>query len=179
MTRLVHALLLGLFGAAIIHIVVLVLVPAYSQRDAWSALSEQANLYRIVRLDPPQGPPLIASLDPLADAVACRFDLRNGVMRLHRYGAVPYWSVSIHDRAGLNVFSLNDNSSQQGRLDLVVATPTQMISLRNTLPEELGQAIFIEADLDEGIAVVRLFTPDQSFEPAASAWLGGIACTLH
>lgn len=179
MTRLIHALILGLVGAGVVHIVVLLLVPGYSQRDAWSVLSEQANFYRVVRLDPPQGRPLIGSLDPLFDAVACRFDLQDGVMRLHGEGTAPYWSVSVYDRAGLNIFSLNDGSSPQGRLDFVVATPAQMISLRNAMPPELDGAVFIQAELDEGVAVVRGFAPDLSFEPGISTWLGGIGCTSH
>jgi uncharacterized membrane protein len=38
---------------------VLLLIPSYSQRDAWSALSEQANFYAITRLDPANSSPLI------------------------------------------------------------------------------------------------------------------------
>jgi len=179
MTRLLHALVLGLVGAGIIHIVVLLLVPTYSQRDAWSVLSEQANFNRIVRLDPPQSAPLIGSLDPLFDAVACRFDLRDGVMRLHGEGSAPFWSVSVYDRTGLNIFSLNDGSSSRGELDFVVATPTQMIALRNAMPPELDGAAFIQADIDEGVAVVRTFAPDPSFEPGVSTWLRSIGCTSH
>ena len=179
MTRLIHALILGLVGAGIIHVVVLLLVPTYSQRDAWSALSEQANYYRIVRLDPPQAAPLIGSLDPLFSAVACRFDLQDGVMRLHGKGSVSFWSVSIYDRTGLNIFSLNDGTSPGGELDFVVAQPTQMIALRNAMPAELDGAAFIQADIDEGIAVVRAFVPDPSFELGLSTWLRGIGCTSH
>lgn len=179
MARLVHAVLLGLLGAGIVHIVVLLLVPAYSQRDAWSVLSQHANLYHIVRLDPAGAPPLIGSLDPLSDAVACRFDLGEGVTRLHAPGAAPYWSVSIYDRTGLNLFSLNARSAPQGQLDLVVATSDQMIALRNALPPELDASIFVEADIGEGIAVLRTFVPDESFEPGVSAWLSGIGCSLH
>ena len=179
MSRLLHALAVGLVGAGIVHIVVLLLVPVYSERDAWSALSQQANFYRTVRLDPPGAPPLIGSLDPLIDAVACRFDLRDGVVRVHGEGQVPYWSISVHDRAGLNVYSFNDRSSPRGLFDFVVATPAQMIGLRNALPPELDDSIFIEADTAEGIVVVRAFVPDESWEPTITAWLRGVTCTLH
>lgn len=139
----------------------------------------QANFYRTTRLDPPQSEPLISSLDPLFDAVACRFDLRDGVMHLYGEGSTPYWSMSVHDRAGLSVFSVNDDSSLQGKLDFVVATPAQMIALRNAMPQELSSAVFVEADIVEGIAVVRTFVPDPSFEPSITAWLSGINCTAY
>lgn len=179
MARLLHALVLGFIGAGIVHIIVLLLVPVYSQRDAWAVLSEQANFYRTTRLDPLNATPLIRSLDPLFDAVACRFDLQDGVMRLHGEGSTPYWSMSAHDRAGLNIFSLNDGSSPQGKLDFVIATPVQMIALRNAMPHELTNAIFVEADITEGIAVVRTFIPDPSWEPGITAWLNDITCTPY
>lgn len=179
MARLVYALALGLVGAGIVHIIVLLLVPTYSERDAWSVLSQHANFYRPVRLDPHGAPPLIGSLDPLVDAVACRFDLNDGVTQVHSDETVPYWSVSIHDRTGLNIYSLNDTSSAQGRFDFVIATPAQMIALRNAMPPELEDSVFIEADVAEGIVVVRTFAPDETWEPAISSWLRGVDCTLH
>lgn len=179
MIRLFHALVLGCIGAGIIHIIVLLLVPVYSQRDAWAVLSEQANLHRTVRLDPPDALPLIGSLDPLFDAVACRFDLHEGVLQLRGDGGVPYWSISIHDRAGLNIFSANDSSSPAGNLNFVVATPAQMISLRNSLPQELDGAVFVEAEINEGIALIRAFVPDPGWAPYISTWLRNIGCNPH
>ena len=179
MTRLLHALALGALGAGIVHIIVLLMVPAYSERDAWSVLSQQANFYRSVRLDPAGKPPLIGSLDPLVDAVACRFDLSEGVVQVRSEGVVPFWSISVHERTGLNIYSLNDSSSPGGRFDFVVATPVQMIALRNAMPPELEDSIFIEADTGEGIVVVRTFTPDDTWEPSLSAWLSRVECLLH
>lgn len=176
---LLHALALGLVGAGIVHIVILLLVPSYSERDTWSILSQHANYYVTTRLDPPAAEPLVGSMDPLFDAVACRFDLDEGTVRVHGRGEVPYWSISVYDRAGQNVFSLNDRSSTDGQLDFVVATPVQMIELRNALPPQYDRSVFIEADIGEGIVVVRAFAPDESWEPAISRYLAGIACTPH
>lgn len=176
MARLLHALLLGLVGAGIVHIVILLLVPSYSQRDAWTALSEQSNYYVTTRLDPPGAEPLIGSLDPLFDAVACRFDLTDGPVHIHGGGEVPYWSLSVHDRAGQNVFSVNDRSSSASALDFVIATPVQMIDLRNELPLAFERSVFIEAGVGEGIAVVRAFVPDGSWEPTVARYLRGIVC---
>lgn len=177
MSRLLHALLLGLVGAGIVHIVVLLMVPSYSERDAWSILSEQSNYYAVTRLDPPGSEPLIASIDPLFDAVACRFDLADGPVRMSGQGDVPYWSVSVYDRAGQNIFSFNDRSSTDGRLDVVVATPVHMIDLRNDLPPAFERSVFVEADIDAGIIVARAFVPDESWEPTVSRKLEDITCT--
>lgn len=179
MRRFFHACLLGLIGAGIVHISILLLVPFYSQKDAWSALSEQANFYRVTRLDPAGRQPLIDSLDPLFQAVACRFDLSDGVVRFSGAGTAPYWSISVYDRAGQNVFSLNDRSASSGQLDFVIATPVQMIELRNAIPVEFDASVFIEANIAEGIVVARAFTPDESRKDTVANFLQGLACDLH
>lgn len=179
MTRLLHAVFVGLVGAGIVHIAVLLMVPAHSQRDAWSILSERSNYYVATRLDPAGGQPLIASLDPLFSATACRFDLSDGVLRVHGTADVPFWSISVYDRVGQNTFSFNDRSTEDGRLDFVVGTPVQMIDLRNALPPDFARSIFIEADVGEGIVVVRSFRPDESWSRIVDAFLGHVSCTLH
>ena len=178
MNRLFHAVVLGLLGAGIVHIAVLMMVQGFSVRDAWSVLSAQSNYYVFTRLDPPGRAPLIRSLDPLFDAVACRFDLSEGVVHIAGSGTVPYWSISVYDRAGRNIFSFNDRSSTQGTVDFVVATPVQMVALRNALPADFDRSVFVEADVDEGIAVVRAFAPDPSWEPTVASYLESLDCTL-
>lgn len=175
-TGLLHALVLGLVGAGIVHIAILLMLPSYSERDAWSILSRQANYYAVTRLDPADAAPLISSLDPLFDAAACRFDLRDGTLHMTGRGDVPYWSISVYDRAGQNIFSMNDRSSTDGALDFVVATSEQMIDLRNALPADYDRAVFVEADVDEGIVVVRAFAPDESWEPTVTRYLAGLSC---
>lgn len=177
MNRILHAIVVGLVGAGLVHVVVLLLVPSFSLRDAWSVLSERSNYYTVARLDSPTGDPLIGSIDPLFLAAACRFDLEEGVVHVSGSGQkAPYWSMSVYDRAGQNVFSLNDRSSSSDMPDFVVATPVQMIELRNALPPEFERSVFIQADMTEGIVVVRAFAPDEGWYPIVSDFLQHIGC---
>ena len=129
---------LGLVGAGIVHIVVLLLVPEFSERDAWSRLSMASDLYRMNRLDAEAGgAPVVKSVDPLFYATACRFDLEEGMVRIKAPGNVPFWSVSVYDRNGHNIYSFNDHTATGGKLDAVVLTPAQMIDVRKDLPEDL------------------------------------------
>jgi uncharacterized membrane protein len=179
MLRIAYAIALGLFGAGIVHIVILLLVPELSERDAWSRLSAAAGPYRMIRIDPDGGgSALVGSVDPLFHAAACRFDLSDGVVQVSAPGNVPFWSVSVYNRGGQNIYSFNDRTAATGLLDFVILTPTQMIELRKDLPEELQQSIFVEAPLDEGIVVVRTFVPDESWEEVVSRYLGTVSCTL-
>jgi uncharacterized membrane protein len=179
MVRLLHALLLGLLGAGIVHIAILLLVPEMSERDAWSRLAMASNLYRMTRIDPEvAGPAAAGSVDPLFRSAACRFDLSDGVVRVSAPGNVPFWSVSVYNRGGQNIYSFNDRTSATGLLDFAILTPAQMIELRKDLPEELQQAIFVEAPLDEGIVIIRIFVPDESWEKVVNRYLAGTACSL-
>ncbi|TPM19368.1 DUF1254 domain-containing protein [Mesorhizobium sp. B2-3-6] len=178
--RLVHAILLGLVGAGIVHIVVLLLMPEFSERDAWSRLSMASDLYRMTRLDAEAGgAPVVKSVDPLFYATACRFDLEEGMVRIRAPGNVPFWSVSVYDRNGHNIYSFNDHTATGSKLDAVVLTPAQMIDMRRDLPEELQGAIFVEAPIDQGIFVIRSFVPDDSWKSIVSRFLEQSSCELQ
>ncbi|RRH93415.1 DUF1254 domain-containing protein [Mesorhizobium tamadayense] len=180
MRSLLHALILGLLGAGIVHIAVLFLVPEFSERDAWSRLAMASDLYKMKRLDAEAGgAPVVKSVDPMFYAAACRFDLADGLVRIRAPGDVPFWSASVYDRSGHNIYSFNDHNANSEKLDAVVLTPAQMIDVRRDLPEELQGAIFVEAPIEEGIVVVRAFVPDDSWKPIVSRFLEQSACELQ
>lgn len=177
MLRLLYLVLIGLVGAGIVHIAVLLLLPRFSERDAWSSLADVADYYKAVRIDAEGSPPVVKAVDPLFHAAACRFDLNEGPVHIHAPGNVPFWSVSIYNRAGQNVYSFNDRATDNGRLDFVVLTSAQMIEVRKQVPEDFSKAIFVEAAIGEGIVMVRSFVPDPTWEEATSEFLASIACT--
>ena len=91
MLRLLYAILLGVVGAGIVHISILLLLPLFSDRDAWSRLAAAADLYVVTAADGSDGSaPTVEAPDPFFRAVACRFDLEDGPVRLarRRHGAV-------------------------------------------------------------------------------------------
>ena len=177
MARLAYAALIALVGAAIVHIAVLLMLPHFSDRDAWNRLAEAADFYKPVRIDAIAGEvPIVRSLDPLFYASACRFDLSDGPVHVYTPGNVPYWSVSIYDRGGQNVYAFTDRATETGLLDVVVLTSAQMIETRKQLPEEYSKAILVEAPVGEGIVVVRSFVPDQSWIPTATRFLRNLVC---
>ena len=180
MRRLAHALLLGLLGAGIVHIVVLLLIPAFAERDAWSRLEAAADLYTITPLAAETGgAPVAKSVDPMFRAAACRFDLDDGMAQIKATGSVPFWSVSIYDRNGNNVYSFNDGDADKGVLDTVVLTPAQMIAVRKDLPEDLVGSVFVETEARQGIAVIRAFVPDDSWKPGVERFLAQASCALQ
>ena len=125
-------------GAGIVHIAVLLLLPLFSERDAWSRLAAAADLYVMTAADGSDGSrPRSRRPIRFFRASACRFDLQDGPVRLKADGTVPFWSASIYDRGGQNVYNFNDRTAAGGALDFVIVTPAQMIEMRKDLPAEL------------------------------------------
>jgi len=176
MARLAFAVLVGLVGAAVLHILVLFLVPLYSDHDAWSRLAARAGLYETVMLttSPGGARPLIVG-DPLIRAVGCRFDLTDGIARLTAPEGAPFWSLSVFDRSGLNRFSINDRTAERS-VDLIVAMPFQVVELRKDLPAEFADSVIVEVPEAEGLIVLRAFAPDATLEPAIAGFLEGANC---
>lgn len=179
MGSFLRALAVGIVGAGIVHGVVLLLIPHVTEADIWARLESRADFYEVTRIDPVAGVNMLHLPDPLFEAAACRIDLSDGIVHLHAEGAVPYWSMSIYDRSGQNIFSINDRTSSANQLDFLVATSAQLTELRNTPADDLGTAVFVETNITEGIVVVRAFVPDPTFEPTVSRYLAGLGCGLR
>lgn len=178
MLRFLHAIILGLVGAGIVHIVVLLLMPLMSPRDAWTRLEAQDDLYTFSPYTAQSAASASAGVaDPFFKSMACRFDLTDGFVHVFRQGSVPYWSASVYDRSGQNVFSLNDRTSKGGVLDVVVVTPAQLVDIRKSPPPELENSIFVEAPIDQGMVVVRAFRPDATWDGEIERYLGAISCS--
>ncbi|MBX3575872.1 MAG: DUF1254 domain-containing protein [Rhizobiaceae bacterium] len=177
MHRVLYAVLVGLVGAGIVHVVILLLLPTYSQRDAWSRLTEMADMYGVAPIDVMPGErPLLRTADPFFHSVACRFDLADGIAHVGADGKVPFWSVSVYDRTGQNVYSFNDRTQTGPSLDFAVMTSAQIVEVRKELPQSLEQSVFVEANIGEGIVVVRAFIPDSTYERPVEDFLKTVDC---
>ena len=74
------------------------------------------------------------------------------------------------------------SQSNRSRLDNLPigpdpSPPAQMIEMRKELPADLASSVFVEADIDEGMLVVRSFVPDDSWAKTIATYLGSISCT--
>lgn len=169
MTKVLRLLLLGVVGAAIVHIAVLLLVPFYSSKNAWSHLETLGDAYRFHVLSDTSG--LVSDQDPLMEQAACRFDLTDGPVHITTKGNLPFWSLSIYAPNGDNLYSLNDSVAGDRQLDLIIADPIGIAALRSEGIQNDGRSIIIEQDISEGAVVLRSFVPDEKLDPAAAKFL--------
>lgn len=175
-----YALIAGLIGIGIVHIATLLLIPAVSDIDTWTrvaALGDLNEFHRIERQDAAAAS--IRALDPTFEVTACRFDLSEGAVAVQSIGTAPFWSLSIYNRRGENIFSINDRTANQDDLDVIIATPAQVVDLKKQLDPALSDSIITENDIDEGFVVLRAFAEDESMKPAILEFLDNASCDLY
>jgi uncharacterized membrane protein len=163
--------------AGAIHIVVILLVPYLAQADGWSRLAEHAGANKFAEL-PATGAAEggVAGLDPLFVNGACRLNLANAPAGITVDARDRFWSVALYDPQGTIVFSLNDRTAVQGRLDMIVVNPAQNAQLRAAPSAEIELTIAAESPSNDLIAILRLFAPTQAAQEDAREILARSEC---
>lgn len=175
--RFVLWLLAMLLIGGIIHIFVVLTVPAHVRAKAFAEL-RQLGPDRIFHVLPPitGGAELAPMLDPAMRHAVCWFRLEDGPLSLAANVDSPFWSMALFNGRGEVVYSLNNRTSGSGALAMLVLTSSQLSILRENPPENLDEMIVIETDQNEGFALLRAFVPDAAAEPVLADELGAATC---
>lgn len=174
---LAYAVLTGLIGAAILHLVIILSLPQFSDRDAFTRVLAEGEINQFHRLGAVPDAAGLSKDDPFLDVAVCGFDLSESPIRLSGTNpGVPFWSLGIFDGRSDEVFSINDRTSADRSLDVVIGTPQQLTQLRKALPEGLSQSILVESADTDGFVVLRAMAPRPSVEPFVSEFLDKASC---
>ncbi|NDV87759.1 DUF1254 domain-containing protein [Aurantimonas aggregata] len=191
MGKLLLAIVVGLVGAVLMHIAVIFIMPTVAENNAWGRLSGLGSIYEVVRVEPlrVEGPDRIAPpagsqrtdfafVDPAFIAASCRFSLADGPVRMFAAQSdAPFWSASIYDRRGDNLYSINDRSAVAGTFDLLVGTPQQIIDAADELGmDRESTSIPVEVNLVEGYMTIRVLVDEESKRPFIDAFVRSLAC---
>ncbi|MCF6370438.1 DUF1254 domain-containing protein [Rhizobium halophilum] len=177
MLKALFAVLTGLVGAALLHLVIILSLPYFSEKDAYTRVLAEGDRHVFHRLpDSPDRAGLVQN-DPFLETSVCAYDISQGPIRVYASGQVPFWSMAIYDPASNEVFSINDRTAAAGILDVVLATPVQLTVLRKSLPEPIAQSILVETQQADGYVVLRTMVPQPSFAPGATKFLSEAVCT--
>ena len=176
MRSLLYAIAIGLAGAALLHIVIILSLPSFTGRDAYTRVQTFGETNRFFPLASAGDTLAPINDDPAMKTAVCAFSVENGPIRLFAQGDVPFWSLAVYDGASNEVFSMNDRAAVSGALDTLIATPIQLIGIRKAVPAELEQSILVEMRGEEGYAVLRTFVPTESRQEAAIGFLAEASC---
>ncbi len=176
MFKIAFAILTGLIGAALLHLVIILSLPYFSERDAYTRVLAEGSRHVFHRLgDEPDRAGLVQD-DPFIELSVCAYNISQAPVRIYAQGDVPFWSLGIFDSAANEVFSINDRTSSGSVVDVVLATPAQLTLLRKALPEDIDEAILVETQQADGYIVLRTLVPKESFTSAATTFLSGAIC---
>lgn len=183
MGKVLLALLIGLVGAAIVHIAVIFAMPRVADNNAWA---------RLARVTTPFEPGLIhdgggasaagpararfAFMDPAFITGACRFSVAQGPVHLLAGTPRGFWSASLHTRGGDNLYGINERLSPGGRLDLVVGTADQLEELRAEGFLESEDAILVTVSASELYLTLRTLASHPSERVQAQAYARSLSC---
>lgn len=189
MGKILLALAIGLVGAVIVHIAVIFAIPRLADNNAWGRLGRIAGLETVVRIDSqrqaPGNAPLrgdgpgahdFAFVDPAFVTAACRFSLTDSPVRVSAPAATDFWSASIYSRQGDNLYSINDRSAVNGRFDLLLGTPEQLVDAEANSVSQDETAIPVGLDLAEGYVTLRVLVDDETQRPAVDAFVKSLRC---
>ncbi len=178
MIRTLLYVLGGIFLGGIIHIAVVLLIPDFANRDAWTSMGRFGpdGAFHILPMSEPGTEPL-PYLDPRLAHAACRFSLDDGPIRIKAAMPDEFWSLAVFDRRGSNVYSLNDRTAERTDIDLVLATSLQLTKLRENPVEALDQSIVIEIPATRGFVLIRAFVTDSADTNRVNTALKATQCS--
>ncbi|MBP0617913.1 DUF1254 domain-containing protein [Jiella mangrovi] len=187
MGKLLLAVMVGLVGAGLVHIAVIFSMPDVASRNGWSRLAELGETDRLVRVEALESPAEpgesggstngeFAFVDPAFITAGCRFSLVDGPVRIHALQNDPaFWSASIYDRRGDNLYSINDRSAVDNAFDLMVGTPEQLVD-KAAVQDAPEAQIPVEVEMSEGYMTIRVLVDEESKRPSVDAFVSSIGC---
>lgn len=176
MTRFIHAALLASIGAVIVHICVLFLIPYWIRDNIWIELKKSGAPYQFIDLDARN--PIQQSADPLFLLKVCRFDLENGPVHLKAFKTTQFWSLATYTYDGMIFYSLNDRTSPDATLDLIIGKPLQIIELKKPKSQNNANSVFIAKNVNKGFAILRTFSPSTLTKKESEAFLSSATCNM-
>ncbi len=164
--------------AGAIHICTILLVPVFAKEDGWSRLVPYAGDDQFTEIPDSgtSGADGVAGLDPLFVNGACHIRLGDAPAGITVDASDRFWSVALYDPKGVIIFSLNDRTAVEGKLDMIVVNAEQNAELKKSPTVEIEETIVAESPSDDLIALLRLFAPTRTAREDARKTLAEAEC---
>jgi uncharacterized membrane protein len=148
--------------AGAVHICTILLIPVLATSDGWSRLDALAGEEQFAETVAEESGADVLGLDPLFVNGACRIRLQEAPAAVTTGADDRFWSLALYDPQGTIIFSLNDRTAVDGRLDMLVVNPTQNAALRLAPDNVAGERVVVESQFDDVVALLRLFAPTEA-----------------
>ena len=177
MIRWLLWLLGGVVLGGIIHIVVILTLPALAEQSVWSRVADLDADNRMVIL--PRivaGEPNPLGLDPALAYGLCRVDLANGPAYVS--GVLPegFWSVALFNPSGIVTYSTTNRDGIGKTLELGIFNAAQTRLLAQQQLDIAEGLLVVESASDDLLILVRLAPPHQAMRHRFEQELSEVEC---
>ena len=177
MIRALLWLVAGVVLGGIIHIIVILTLPALAEQSVWSRVADLEADNRMLILDPvaPGGAnPL--GLDPELSYGLCRVNLADGPAYVS--GVLPdaFWSVALFNPAGIVTYSTTNRDGIGQTLELGIFNAAQTRLLAQQQLDIAEGLLVVESASDQLLVLVRLAPPHQAMRARFEEELSKVRC---
>jgi uncharacterized membrane protein len=167
----------GLILGGIIHIVVILTLPAFAATGVWdrvAALVPPGEVSLLPQVAPGEPNPL--ELDPDLSYAVCRLDLRKGAGSIS--GTLPqaFWSLAVYGRNGTVVYSTTNRDGIGQTLDVGIFNADQTRLLAQQKLDVAEGLLIVESPSDDIFVLIRLDAPHQAMRGRYETALAAIRC---
>ncbi|AQX18694.1 putative membrane protein [Bartonella sp. CDC_skunk] len=176
MFKFIHTILLIGTSTIIVHICILLFIPHYTRNNIWTRLEKIGPPYQFADLNSDN--PIRQSMDPLFLLKVCKFNLDNGPVHLTTPQTTQFWSLSAYTNDGIIFYNLNDKTAPNAKLNLIIGSPLQITKLKQSKIEHTLHSVLVSQKLNEGFAILRVFTPSLLEKKESESFLAKATCRI-
>lgn len=177
MIRFLLWLVGGVVLGGIIHIIVILTLPALAEETLWTRISALDARNKMLILPPVvAGEPNPLSLDPKLIYGVCQIDLAEGPAYVS--GRLPdaFWSVALFNEAGVVTYSTTNRDGIGQTLEIGVFNAAQTRLLAQQQLDIAEGVLVVEANSDRLAVVIRLAPPHEAMRQRFSDVLAQATC---
>lgn len=167
----------GIILGIIIHLVVILTLPALADNAVYTRISTMDIVNKTTLLPVPKpGEANPFKLDPDLSYAICRLDLSGGPGEVTGTLPVAFWSLAVYDKFGTVLYSTTNRDGIGQTLDLGIFDPAQTRLLAEQKIDIAPGLLIVEARTDDVFVLVRLAPPHPSMRDRYEAQLQRLAC---
>jgi uncharacterized membrane protein len=177
MIRTLIWIVAGIVLGGIIHLVVILSLPAFATEDVWTKVSELGPRNQTIVLPSVvAGQPNPLHLDPEMTYAVCQVNLATGPGVVSGFMPDGFWSIAVYNRAGAVVYSTTNRDGIGQTLDLGIFNAAQTRLLAEQQLDIAEGLLIVESKEDDVFVVVRLAPPHPAMRARFEAALSEIIC---
>lgn len=173
--------LLLLFGGAllggVVHLATIIILPRTATQDAYSRLTAIAPVNAVTSLpEPTPDKAVMPLMDPAFASAVCRYDLRQGPMKLTVPISLAYTSVSFYTDRDIAYYAINDRSAGRRAIELDLMTAAQHSEMPEDEEITAADRLIVESPTLTGLIAIRALAPNPGLMPMAQRAVDAARC---